>query len=210
MRRAVELVTDGEDAVLPLAGPLEWQDLATLAGRARTRREDAVMRLVGVPEVGAVAVLTSVRPFGAGQPVAGMRVMRTATPWHGDGTFAVAALRDRLAREPEASAEVSLPPVQVAGGPDVAQMPPAQGWTEVGLVGPRETDGMEWDELVNVGQRVGEHDMARDVMIVAGMVHTAVVLGFVATGKGLPVAVAGQWLRLRGGAGFVVCRRSLL
>lgn len=192
--------------VLPLAGEPQRQDLATLAGRARACREDAAMRLVGLPQANAVVVLTSVRPFGAGQPVAGMRIMGTSVPWAGDGTFAVAAMRDRLVRDLDHSGHVPLPPVQVIAGPDMALMPPVQGWQEVGLVGPREADNLEWDELVNVGQREGEHRVA----IVAGMVHTAVALGFAASGKGLPVAVAGQWLRLRGEAGFVVCRQSLL
>lgn len=185
-----------------LAGPVlpsqqAWQDVATLASRARARREDAPLRLCGLGRV--MVVMTSVRPANQRSPVAGMRVMELAELWRGDVTAEVAAWSDRLARSPESEpCPLPVPPVQSPGGPDVAMVPPVQGWVSCGFVAPGDATGLAWDDSIPMG--AGQ--------IPAGMLHTAADLGFLRARVGAAVMGCEEWWRISTTTGHVVARKT--
>lgn len=195
-------------------------DLGTFVARAKAADDDGAMRLQarGSTLAAYVGVLPGAGLLAEGA-VIGLRVMALAEPAELDVTVPLAAVTDRLARQP--GRLLSVPPVTVSAA-WAAMAPPRSGWERVGALSAEEVAAAARDGIGQIArsvpadagghavtalrQRVWGRATGTTPPVPAGGAFAAYVLGFAAPGTEVTVWAHGRWTRLSTPAGHVLIR----
>ncbi len=197
-------------------------DLATYAGRAKSLDPEGAVRLHAHGDVLAayVCVLPGSGLAGSGA-VVGLRVMRLADPVELDTTVPLGAVTDRLARHPEGTVVLDVPPTTVTA-PWTAVSPPRAGWERVGELEEEEVraaaragiaeiaegapEGAGGHAVTALRQQVWSQPTATVPPVPAGGAFAVHALGFAAPGARVSVYASGRWTRLSSPVGHVLVR----
>jgi hypothetical protein len=195
-------------------------DLRTYVARAKAADDDGAIRLQAQGQT--LAAYVGVLP-GSGLMaegvVIGLRAMPLAAPTHLDVTVSLAALTDRLAREPGTTLPIPPMTVNVAWA---AMAPPRGGWERVGAISAEEVYAVARQGIEEVASgapadaggaavaALRRHVWGRLTTttppVPAGGAFAAHVLGFAAPGSEVTVWAHGRWTRLSTPAGHVLIR----
>ena len=222
------------DDLLTLASAEDLADLTTFLTRASALGCEQVRLTVHATAlVASVAVLTRATLLDDTPTVLGIRIFELAVPQNLDRVVAIAALKDRLARD---QTTVPLPPA-VPGVTWAGLAPPQDGWVPVGVASENRLNDVARAGIAEVasisGQgaiivsrvrttvwsrafRLDDHDVAEVVVAgpdvagispPAGAAFAAYGLGFLSANN-LPVRITrtGRWTRLSTTRGHVLVR----
>ena len=209
-------------AAVRLADEQTRSDLVTFCARARALDADGAVRLqAGGASLAVWVGVQSSRELSGQGTTLGLRVLALAQAAELDTVVPVAAVGDRLARQP-ADLDLDIPPQEVRAS-WASVSPPRGGWSPAGSVAVSELREIAQEGIAQIAQgaptgsgAAAVEDLRRRVWgrplpgervgtLSASVAFAAYALGFL-VGDSAQVFTAGRWHRVTTPAGHVLCR----